>query len=119
MRNTEPMQHVHATHGLLSSDTPDHIVSDAPVTLIKGTFVGCTEDVRDPWFNLNHQVDQRAGSAGRAKLLQTVAAGGSMHVFYDAVAGGGVCGNGGAAAFRKVEWRDTPAVQRFCPAGRR
>lgn len=119
MRNTEPMHFMHADPSPLCNDTPPHIVSDAPVTLTKGILVGCTEDVGDPWFRLNHEVDRRAGSAGRAKLLQTVSAGGSMHVFYDAASDNVDNRDGTASTLRKVQWRATPAVQRFCPAGRR
>lgn len=119
MRNTEPLHFMRDPHALVSDDTPIHIVSDSPLTLTKGAFVGCTEDVGDPWFRLNHEVDQRAGSAGRAKLLRTVASGGAMHVFYDAVPDTGVCGNGTESTFQKVHWHAAPAVQRFCPASRR
>jgi hypothetical protein len=81
--------------------------------------VGCTEEVGDPWFRLNHEVDRRAGAAGRAKLLQTVASGGAMHVFYDAATENGACGNGKAAAFQKLQWHAVPACQRFCPVSQR
>lgn len=110
-----PEAHADVPPSILCDDTPVHILADAPVTITKGAFVGSTEESKDPWFKLNHDVDRRGGSAGRAKLLKTVASGGAMHVFHDATPDNASTDLGVAAPLQWVEWKASPEVQRFCP----